>query len=317
MLAEARPGPVLPAAGAANPPEEDARSLGRELFAREWQPDDPRCHGGDGLGPVYNATSCLGCHNLGGPGGAGPARENVQLATGTAFILTPKEPVVIDGVTFSASFRNVFEGGLLMRTAPERTDLAKIHPGFRDARSTVIHRFGVDPDYSRWRETFRPLPYDWKDIPTPVLQGLDAQLHNLGGPVAVIRISPHDMNLPSVVSGTWLANGKPIPAEAREALRNALGSTEVVDRVVLSITSRNAPPLFGAGLIDALSDATLENAASQQPALIRGRVHRLKGGQIGRFGWKAQVATLEEFVLTACATSWDWRCPATIRRPRR
>ncbi len=72
MLQEGRPGPALPAAGAADPPAGDARSLGQELFARTWRPDDPRCHGGDGLGPVYNAASCLDCHSLGGPGGAGP-----------------------------------------------------------------------------------------------------------------------------------------------------------------------------------------------------------------------------------------------------
>ena len=38
---------VLPPAA----PPRDVRSLGRELFARTWRPDDPRCHGGDGLGP--------------------------------------------------------------------------------------------------------------------------------------------------------------------------------------------------------------------------------------------------------------------------
>ena len=37
------------------------------------------------------------------------------------------------------------------------------------------------------------------------------------------------------------------------------------------------------------------------PAQIRGQVHRLKDGRLGRFGWKAQVASLEDFVLTACA----------------
>ena len=53
--------------------------LGEELFNREWTPEDPRCHGGDGLGPVYNETSCVACHGLGGPGGAGPSGMNVQL----------------------------------------------------------------------------------------------------------------------------------------------------------------------------------------------------------------------------------------------
>ena len=53
--------------------------LGQELFTRQWRPNDPRCHGGDGLGPVYNATSCVACHGQGGPGGAGPARMNVEV----------------------------------------------------------------------------------------------------------------------------------------------------------------------------------------------------------------------------------------------
>ena len=53
----------------------------------------------------------------------------------------------------------------------------------------------------------------------------------------------------------------------------------------------------------------LPHAASQQPAQIRGRVHRLKNWQIGRFGWKAQVATLEDFVLTACANELGLEAP--------
>ena len=65
--------------GGTAPPAGDARSLGRELFARTCCPIVPRCHGGYGLGPVYNATSCVACHGLGGPGGAGPSGMNVQL----------------------------------------------------------------------------------------------------------------------------------------------------------------------------------------------------------------------------------------------
>ena len=193
-----------------------------------------------------------------------------------------------------------------MRTAPERTDLAKIHPGFRDARSTVIHRFGVDPDYSRWRESFLMRSHDLQGFASPISQRLDNSLYNLDGQVVLIRISPHDADSSSY---RWLADGRPFPADAPKGLRTSLGSTEVVDRVALSITTRNAPPLFGAGLIDALADATLENAASQQPGPIRGRVHRLKNGRIGRFGWKAQVATLEEFVLTACANELGLEVP--------
>jgi CxxC motif-containing protein (DUF1111 family) len=45
---------------------------GKELFTREWLPGDSRSHAGDGLGPLFNARSCVACHHLGGVGGAGP-----------------------------------------------------------------------------------------------------------------------------------------------------------------------------------------------------------------------------------------------------
>jgi RNA polymerase sigma factor (sigma-70 family) len=55
----------------------EARALGEVLFAKEWVPNDPMSHGGDGLGPVYNETSCMACHGQGAPGGAGPESKNV------------------------------------------------------------------------------------------------------------------------------------------------------------------------------------------------------------------------------------------------
>ena len=66
---------------AAAGPARDGSAQGRELFFREWTPGDPRSHGGDGLGPLYNETSCVACHNLGAPGGAGPASKNVEIVT--------------------------------------------------------------------------------------------------------------------------------------------------------------------------------------------------------------------------------------------
>ncbi len=82
-----------------------------------------------------------------------------------------------------------------------------------------------------------------------------------------------------------------------------------MNRVAFSLTARNAPPLFGAGLIDGLADSELERVARHQPPAIRGRVHRLKDGRIGRFGWKAQVASLDDFVLTACANELGLEVP--------
>ena len=48
---------------------------GRELFVKVWEPGKPSPIGGDGLGPLYNEKSCVGCHHLGGTGGAGAMTE--------------------------------------------------------------------------------------------------------------------------------------------------------------------------------------------------------------------------------------------------
>ena len=62
--------------------EKQVIERGRELFVREWVPDDQRSHGGDGLGPVYNERSCVGCHHQGPTGaGGGSAGTNIELIT--------------------------------------------------------------------------------------------------------------------------------------------------------------------------------------------------------------------------------------------
>jgi CxxC motif-containing protein (DUF1111 family) len=52
---------------------------GEALFTHEWQPNDPLCAGGDGLGPVYNAKSCAACHRQAGLGGGGELEHNVTI----------------------------------------------------------------------------------------------------------------------------------------------------------------------------------------------------------------------------------------------
>jgi CxxC motif-containing protein (DUF1111 family) len=54
---------------------------GEVLFVHEWTPKDPLCPDGDGLGPVFNAKSCVACHHQGGNGGAGDLRFNVTTFT--------------------------------------------------------------------------------------------------------------------------------------------------------------------------------------------------------------------------------------------
>jgi CxxC motif-containing protein (DUF1111 family) len=60
------------------PVSREASRLGRELFVHRFTERDPPT-GGDGLGPVYNAASCVECHNQGGVGGGGPAGNNVTV----------------------------------------------------------------------------------------------------------------------------------------------------------------------------------------------------------------------------------------------
>ncbi len=132
-----------------SPAEEIA--LGRALFDRRWRPGDPRCHNGDGLGPVFNATSCLDCHREGGPGGGGPVRTNAQLVTvlGKAF---PK-PQIPGRFQSDNGARYVVLGFPGRRIGDDaQTDLVNLHPGFADAPSVVLHLFGVDPGYDQWRQ---------------------------------------------------------------------------------------------------------------------------------------------------------------------
>lgn len=72
--------------------------------------------------------------------------------------------------------------------------------------------------------------------------------------------------------------------------------------------------LYGAGWVDLISDKAIRhNHRSRQLSAISremsldfgtlpiGRVPATDGGQVGKFGWKGQFATLREFVAAACA----------------
>ncbi len=66
--------------------------------------------------------------------------------------------------------------------------------------------------------------------------------------------------------------------------------------------ARQPPPIFGAGLLDAIADATIlthEDPNDADGDGIRGRANRLADGRIGRFGWKADVPSLAEFARDA------------------
>lgn len=76
---------------------------------------------------------------------------------------------------------------------------------------------------------------------------------------------------------------------------------EVIPPEANIIANRLSTPLFGAGLIEAIPDATIQAGARQQkPDGVRGRaaiIDDIASGtqRVGRFGWKAQQATLTSF----------------------
>jgi CxxC motif-containing protein (DUF1111 family) len=252
---------------------------GRELFLREWTPGDSRSHGGDGLGPVYNDTSCVACHNAGGTGGGGPKSKNVDILSAVG----NRRPMAAssDVPTFLSQALTALTGieppGATPPSAsskPDTRELIRFHAGFRTARSVVLHRFGVDPDYESWRRR-AGTPGPFRPAPRLGFGGFGKAEAEIGQIKAAVQNS-----------------GNPFRA------RQQIGEFALVT------SERNPTALFGAGLIDTIPDEVLEAAASRKipdRPEIAGRVSRQKDGRIGRFGWKAQTPHLDDFVRTACA----------------
>jgi CxxC motif-containing protein (DUF1111 family) len=274
------------------PSRKDQRVLGRELFEREWLPGDSRAHGGDGLGPVYNDSSCIACHNLGASGGGGPASKNVDIITASPNGIQDSQQIFVDPGSNKPGFLGEALGSLVgldrsdgskptvagataqARRRPDTRELIKTHPGFRTARSVVLHRFGTEPAYESWRQT---------------MLGFGA------GTPSGVAVATFSMT------------------EAQNAVNMSRFATQSsVGEFVLVRSQRNPTPLFGAGLIDTIPDRVLEDAAKVKHLgfpEIAGRVSRLKDKRIGRFGWKAQTPTLQDFVLTACAVELGLEVP--------
>lgn len=278
------PGPA-PADEAARSQAEVAR--GKELFLREWLPDDSRAHGGDGLGPVFNDSSCVACHNLAAPGGAGPSSKDVPILSAFPGNSDSQTPAVTRGLnralarakTAADEAAKAQGKGPLRPAEPDPAPLIKVHAGFQSARSVVLHRYGTDPSYGEWRHG--------------VLSGNDRK--------------PDHLSREDVAT-----------AEIAQVRISGLGAFRAFDvpRIVpgfqLVLSRRNTPPLFGSGPIDAIPDAVIAAGAQKVDARFPealGRVSRLEGDKIGRFGWKGQTASLQDFVLTACAVELGLEVP--------
>ena len=195
----------------------EAVAAGGVLFNHDWTAHDPLTKG-DGLGPVFNARSCVECHSQGGPGGGGPVSKNVMVY------------------------------GLI--GDPHGMPL-----------SGVVHLKAVKPEFQETLDLLRP--------------GL-----------------PHSPTIP---------------------LADLVDPTKT-RRTDIVVTQRNTPALFGDGLIDIVPDDTLighmraHMTAARLVGLnqakdpkVKGRIARLADGRLGRFGWKLEFASLQDFVKAACA----------------
>jgi CxxC motif-containing protein (DUF1111 family) len=197
----------------------EEKSVGASLFIHAWEPHDSLA-AGDGLGPVFNARSCVECHFQGGVGGGGDNQHNVL-----AFEAHPTKD------------RHEVSGGL-------------------------IHAFAVE---NRFLET-------------------QPKLHKF---------------FPIVPGGLKVVGGCQILTRDFDPIR-----TQGV----------NSTALFGAGWIDRISSKSITHNSlrigvsavgrelnGDLNGITPGRRRVLADGRVGKFGWKAQFATLDEFVAAACA----------------
>ncbi|MDB4975739.1 MAG: hypothetical protein JWN48_4080, partial [Myxococcaceae bacterium] len=77
---------------------------------------------------------------------------------------------------------------------------------------------------------------------------------------------------------------------------------------------RQTPTLFGLGLVDEIDDAALLALADPNDSNgdgISGRARQLPGGKIGRFGWKSNVPSLEDFVRDGLSNELGLTLPAS------
>lgn len=366
---------------------DDAELLaeGRELFQREWLPNDPRSPHGDGLGPVFNDSSCAACHNLGGPGGGGAANKNVELLS--ALMLGQQAFVdTVNGTRLQVASPPV--GARRQRAHQEKVRklLTKVHPDFAKSNAIVVHKFGTSDSHDAWRKnvmfaTAQPMvnalqnpavfpspaddPFSPVDstgttpLPSTDPAGGDEETQPqparaTGVPATLPRPprrAPEPQSVPaqptpappqvrtfsqpeplptSIVTPRIIVREEPVApvASVRQlAVSQATGFRvldEALNRIrtlrseatkirsreisgpgfVLKGSERNTTALFGAGVIDDIPAAVIEAAAKsthENFPRVKGRVHRMADGKIGRFGWKAQKATLREFTLSACA----------------
>lgn len=230
--------PGLSGAYAGKPPPPDP-ALGRQIFEHNWaRPESwagPEVlgDGGDGLGPVFNATSCAECHALGGPGGAGRNSENAVLLS-----IAADEPLARKA-----------QLQLLQRAR-------KVHFAFEESSSIVLHKFGFGPAddpyrFDTWRsallapsggeavgEQVIPATFESNGVPlevaqrnTPALWGLSAieWLRRHGGADVRARFAREQQR-----QHVWISGRIPRTDTGEEGWYGWRGQTESLHEFVLN-----------------------------------------------------------------------------------
>ena len=101
----------------------------------------------------------------------------------------------------------------------------------------------------------------------------------------------------------YFADGDPVSLRHPMLTLSELAYGPVGENLLTSL--RVAPPIIGAGLLDAVPDSTLEAlAATPRPDGVSGRVNRVRDPTtghvaVGKFGWKANAASLAQQTAAA------------------
>ncbi|KAA5546212.1 hypothetical protein FYK55_04800 [Roseiconus nitratireducens] len=222
---------------------------GRQLFEKNWSPQNPALRS-DGLGPLFNATSCVACHHQGGVGGGGEAPFNAHSVGIEEFEIT---------------------GGDVSDDVIARM-VTQFHPGFVASNGVVgntlaLPHHGGTPFFTASRKS--------------LFDQLPAEFSSSGGPLNADEVRAGS-SMPLLYSAH--SGGYTMTLRAR-------------------LFQRNTTALFGAGLIDQVRDEDLDRMVrvQQRHPEISGRPGTLRDGRYGKFGWRANVASLLEFNDQACA----------------
>lgn len=124
--------------------------------------------------------------------------------------------------------------------------------------------------------------------------------HDLGAPggAGLISVTRFGKSTASGFDSLSSLGGSVIQAQGIGRVGTCDYRGEVVPPEANVTTDRMTTPIFGAGFVEAVPDATFRALAAAQPAEVRGRTNEVTSGgetHVGRFGWKAQVTTLDSF----------------------